>query len=545
MNSPARRGHLAAGALAALLMALVMLAGSVAAAFSVKNEVPGARAFHRRSMQQQQRPRGAAGGTGSTGQFLGVDEKDYLSYPRLTGCSVLVRTALYKKFYAAGDELGFRSFEANLCAMPLTSRAEIQLNLTTPEAQWAFRTVVPIIATGVWPYYDNNATKFMEDYVQNGLSAQGILIPNLYKPYWVVRAVHAAVCLGQPMVPVNNILFNNGDELKWSSISSISNSYVQCTELEDKGLTLEMERFPRAGLMPMQQTYHIVYNPPTNEFGDSDNTIMKLRSTSYQGDLTWCKVYDDSTNTVIPWPASSTGIDIYPASSYSRNISLRCDIPQELYFTNKWVDTQFRFYSIVAGNEEFNGYLATLFTGYFIPPPPSPPSPAPSPPMPPSPFPPSPPRPPSPAPTCKNAITEPCFYLHVLSDCAIACKIRALVDPSTYETVPDCRPFISNPLFNNNRVLDNSQTCQSVCTPIPMGRTNATVSEGAAASVSSTAAQAAEIDQLQARLDELSAAADELAGIAAELADAAASRTAAAAAAAVAVAAATGRAAPA
>ncbi|KAG2423505.1 hypothetical protein HXX76_015253 [Chlamydomonas incerta] len=507
MPSPARRGYMAIGALAALL-AVVMLAGSVAAAASAvkaQKEVPGARTF-RRAMQagQVNYPiNGNNTGTGATGQFGGPavpDNSAYTPYPRLSGCAAIVRTALYKKFYMQYNQSAFDAFEGQLCGLQLTNPTEMHLDLSSPDAQAAFKIVANITATGIWPYYDNSADAFLSDYNTKGLSAQGILIPNLYKPYWVVRAVHAAVCLGLPVVPVNNILFNNGDELKWSSIASISNTYVQCTQLEDKGVSLQMDKFPTGN--PFRQVYRIVYSPPTNEFGENDNTIMKLRSTSYQGNLTWCNVYDDSTDSPIAWPPSSVGIDIYPASSYSRNISLRCDIPQELYFTNKWVDTQFRFYSIVAGNEDFDGYLATLFFGIRKPPPPAPPSPAPSPPMPPSPFPPSPPRPPSPAPTCKNAIIEPCFCLHVLSDCAIACKIRALVDPSTYETVPDCRPFISNPLFNNNRVLDNSQTCQSVCTPIPMGRTNATAT-AASTSTFTTAALQDRIAKLEATIFQL------------------------------------------
>ncbi|KAG2431360.1 hypothetical protein HYH02_013349 [Chlamydomonas schloesseri] len=502
-QSPPSRRRLATGALAALLVAVVLAGSASAANEKTTREVPGVRAF-RRAMQAGGYPsQGTYKGTGATGQLLGTADSAYAVSPRLTGCSVLVRTAIYKKFYNSSNQAGFDQFEADLCSLPLTSREEMHLDLRSDAARAAFISVSKVVATGIWPFYNSSTEAFLRDYVKNGLSAQGILIPNLFKPYWVVRAVHAAVCLGAPVVPVNNIFFNNGDELRWSSIASTSSTYVQCTQLEDAGLTLTLQAFPNfpSGAMPLSQVYKITYQPPTNEFGEADSATMKLRPTSFKGNVAqWCSVVDDKTNTVIPWPENGLGVDIYPAAPDSRNVSLSCSVPPEMWNNNKWTDTQFRFYSLVGGQEDFSGYLATIFHGIYMSPPPSPPTPPPTPPpspqpptpppRPPTPFPPTPPRPPSPPPSCRSAIIEPCFFLHLLSDPATACRLRALVDTNV---PPECAAF--------------TNTCQTVCVTnafqAAANTVSTTTSNALAQAYKDMAALKKQLDDMQKKLDAL------------------------------------------
>lgn len=91
------------------------------------------------------------------------------------GCAAILRAAVYRVFYLAGNTSPYAAFEASVCSLPSTSLNELELPLTEQD-QGAFEAAAAVLLRG-WRPLPSTPPDF----------------PNS-SGYKVIRDFHIAIC---------------------------------------------------------------------------------------------------------------------------------------------------------------------------------------------------------------------------------------------------------------------------------------------------------------------------------------------------------------
>lgn len=91
------------------------------------------------------------------------------------GCAAILRSAVYRVFYLAGDAGPYAAFERSVCSLPSTAQNELELPLTQ-ETQAAFDAAAVVLVRG-WRPQPTTPPDFSSS-----------------SPYKVVRDYHTATC---------------------------------------------------------------------------------------------------------------------------------------------------------------------------------------------------------------------------------------------------------------------------------------------------------------------------------------------------------------